>query len=66
MVHTLTHGIDLDSWYIHGLKVYTWAHGIDMDLWYERTHCVLHKCLTHLYITMENGWDPLRKQFYLE
>ena len=31
---TKTHGIDMNSWYRHGLIVQKWTHGIDMDSWY--------------------------------
>ena len=34
MVQTWTHGIDMDSWFIHGLMVNTWTHGIGKDSWY--------------------------------
>ena len=39
MVYTLTHGIDMDSWYRHGLMVWKWIHGI--DLWYRHGLMVL-------------------------
>ena len=30
-----TPGIDVDSWYRHGLMVKTWIHGIPIDLCYS-------------------------------
>ena len=41
MLFTRTHGIDIDSWYGHGLKVQILTygiidtHGMDMDSWYR-------------------------------
>ena len=32
---TWTFGIDMDSWYRHGLMVWTWTHGIDQDSWHR-------------------------------
>ena len=34
MVYTWTHGIDMDSWYRHGLMVKIAIHGIHMGSWY--------------------------------
>ena len=33
MVQTWTHGIDMDSWYRHGLMVKNQTYGTDMDSW---------------------------------
>ena len=41
MVHTWTHGIDMDAWYRHGLVVLANTHGmdntygIDLKSWYS-------------------------------
>ena len=39
----LTHGIDLDSLYRHGLMVETWTLGIDIHSWYKHGLMVLTK-----------------------
>ena len=38
MVLVWTLGIDMDSWYRHGLMVLTRTHGIDIDSWYYNTN----------------------------
>ena len=41
MVYAWTHGIDMESWYRHGLMVRKWTHVIDMNLWYRHKLMVL-------------------------
>ena len=52
MVLTWTHGIDMDSWYRHGLMVLTWTHGIDKDSWYRHALVLL---TTPLVLTKTHG-----------
>ena len=33
VIKTWTHGLDMDSWYKHGLMVFAKTHGMDIYLW---------------------------------
>ena len=39
------HGIDMDSWYRHGLMVLTWTLSIEMDSWFR--HELMVQTWTH-------------------
>ena len=76
MLLARTNGIDIDSWYRHGLMLYTWTHGIDMDSWYRhglmvvttpmvltQTHGIVLVLLNH---TCTRGPSVARMRDFLE
>ena len=70
MVETWILGVNIDSWYRDGLKVYTWTHGTDVDSWYTSRlivytwmHGIVLVLLNH---TRKKGLIVARMQDFLK